>query len=946
MKAQIEQQLSIIKNSIEWGKHNLNEIKQKNTYESLIKCRRTLKKKYFALTNNPSVAIYGESQMGKSYLVRSLLSETNNQFTIVDGNNEEHDFILNINPIGGGTESTSLITRFSTKYEWIDPSHPIKTKLLSPTDLILVLCDTYYNDIASRELINRNLQDKINAIISKLPIEKNIVQELIGEDEIYDIKEYFEKNFSTKAENIINSEFFSIIADKICNIAPNEWINIFNILWNENIVISKLFSDLIYEYQKVNFSEFIYLSFDAVLRIYGTILDVKRLKEIYFNHETNDEYKQTTSVFFQVKGEGKVINDFSKPFLCALSAELIFKLPKHLENSKPFLKNTDLLDFPGARHRLGIDEKDITNNTIADMLLRGKVAYLFNKYSKAEIINILLLCHNNHQSAQSIMPEILKNWVESMVGETPEKRNSFIKISQLPPLFIVSTMFNRDLQFDLNNDKPNNLTFMNNRWERRFIRVLEQEIINVNTSNWFKNWTTDYVNFDNLYVLRDFYYSSEEDCKIYHGFNTDKSEQYEIVPESYPTFRNDLKDSFINYSFVKSHFKNPEETWNGSATINEDGSKLIIKNLSIVSNRIVTALQEKTKQEIRLIQNQIYGELKKHYFESDTTTRLNSFKIRVGNIQLSLDIEFGKDPYFFGKLMNELMLRESVVYKLFLDKIHDIYRPNVINLDKYNAIKFQVQTLNSNDDFDTNLERLMIHYEKVSKQQCINDFEALGIDLDELFYGNNDRVKNLAELLADSLENYWFNEYLPTNNEKLISILSPSALIEILDMLKVLYKKLKISQIIAQHIRDYLEGYINAEKAHEMIADISSEIFNKFINTAGFYYYTSDDLEKLEKANTDNGLGIILRHDELHFKNNTPEQAADLITKMSDLSNLLNQNPLPYNSIKSLPNYRNYKIWYDLLKVAFIYIADVPNYDINSNNKLGEILKKFDEINN
>ncbi|MBK8042536.1 MAG: hypothetical protein IPK21_07645 [Haliscomenobacter sp.] len=63
---------------------------------------------------------------------------------------------------------------------------------------------------------------------------------------------------------------------------------------------------------------------------------------------------------------------FPKPFLCAIVAELVFRLPSDLIASKPFIAKNDLLDFPGARHRLGKDESDIDNKIIVQMLLRGK----------------------------------------------------------------------------------------------------------------------------------------------------------------------------------------------------------------------------------------------------------------------------------------------------------------------------------------------------------------------------------------------------------------------------------------------------------------------------------------------------------------------------------------------------------------------------------------------
>jgi len=447
------------------------------------------------------------------------------------------------------------------------------------------------------------------------------------------------------------------------------------------------------------------------------------------------------------------------------------------------------------------------------------------------------------------------------------------------------------------------------------------------------------MNFQNIYLLRDFDKSSETSSQIFKGFNDYKSEIEEIIPISYPNFRKDLRQSFIDCDFVKCHFENPGNSWDRAASINEDGSQLIIEHLTIAACHINNARFEKNTLELNEISKGINDELKKYYHDSDSDAQLQKAKFTAGNIQINLDISFGKDPYFFGKMMKELMLHESVVYNLYLEKIRDIERHDVVNMDKYSAIRMHVPELNPNDSFDTNLERMRVHYEKPSKEDCKAHFAKEGIDLDELFYGNHKRVMNFSEVLAEALENFWFDQFMMEKRKILSIFFSDSGLQDILDMLHTLYKKLQISGIIAERIRRYVDGYRNIEDAFDMIADISTEILNKFINTVGLYYFSDSDFNDLKVANEKNKLGLVLDHSELLFEQNNAAEAAELVTKMGNLPQLLNQNPLPQDA-KRLPNYRNYIIWYDLLKVGFVSVCNIPNYDVQANNKLKLIIEQ------
>ena len=947
MEKNINTQLNIIEKAIKWVKEtdSMNGAKGESAYRNLVNYRRKLNKKKYALEENPAAAIYGASQMGKSYLVSNLLSEKGAPFTVIDGEGKSYVFLDEINPEGKKKEATSIVTRFSTNFKWINPAFPVKVKLLSPADIVLVLCDTYFNDVKTK--IDTSLKiDIINDKVKEICIKydgSTHQQTLLGEDSILDIFDYFHTNFSTKATNVIHSTFFEKIPSLISKTKVVEWVEIFSLLWNGNEKINNLFSDLLKHYAKLDFNSEIYVPIETVLRSKGTLLDVARLSEIYgVTSGTELNYKSDTAVLILQNEQEKLIDSLSKSFLCALTAELTFCLPKELEKSKEFLKNTDLLDFPGARNRLGIHEEEIIDEDIPKMLLRGKVAYLFNKYSYSEKINILLFCQNNEKvEVQNIVPDLLNNWIFEMIGKTPEERNNFVTSCKVTPLFIISTMFNIDMQFDYNNDRLDNLDARNNRWKGRFITVFNEIF---GSKKWFTEWTTNNSNFQNIYLLRDFRFSSDTESKLYKGYNENKTENEEVFHDSYPNFRKDLRQSFIEYDFVKRHFENPENSWDKAASINEDGTQLILDKLTFAANNINIARHEKTLNELKSFIESIISFLKEYYNSPDKAESLLKAIATAGSIQASLDITFGRDPYFFGSMMRELMLKNSDVYNLYLGKIRDIERKEGINMDKYSAIRINVPELNPNENFDMNLECLRKHYENRTIHECQDFFEnEQGVDLNELFYGNNVRIKNFSQVLAKELETFWFEDYMLMNQQNLSELVSKEGLQDIQDMFRRLYVKLNITEIIAERIRRYVDGYRNIEDVYEMIADISAEMINKFINTVGLEYYNESNYNDLKKA-SENIYGLFWEHNELQFEKNTKNEVAELITQMGHLPELLNQNPLPKHKLKFLPNYRNYIMWYDLLKAGFVTSSGVPNYDPIANEKLGAIITEFKTI--
>lgn len=943
MIQRIEQQLQVIEKANSWIQTALEGNKRREAHDVLVKCRRELKKKRLVLESNPATAIYGESQVGKSYLVSSLLSGKHSQFSLQGGDGMQYNFIESVNPPGGGSESTSLVSRFSVNYTPIDNKFPIKAVLLSPADLILVLCDSFYNDIILKEtpevhlLTAEELKVDVNAIRESykgLPSKQSI----LSEDDVLDISDYFDAYFQ-KADRIKDSGYFKVIPQLVQAIEPSHWKDVFSLLWNKDHAFTELFGQLISEYQKLDFAQELYLPIESVLYTHGTLLDVKRMHEIYSSPDhLEPNYTPSTTVL--LKNGSQVV--FSKSFLCALTAELVFGQPKELISEKPFLEYTDLLDFPGARSRMEIQLNAVEKESIPALLLRGKVAYLFNKYSDSERIRILMFCAKHEQTAQRFMPGLLNNWIGKVIGKDAEARGKYIDTSKVPPLFIIGTFFNVNMAYDPLHDGKDQSS-LNYRWKQRFDTTLAKEYIEVEnpTYSWFNNWTSAEPFFRNIFLLRDFE-KSETPSRLFSGYNQYKEEKEEIPTPQNPSFRKDLRRSFIEYDFVKKHFEDPAASWDAAATINKDGTALIIEKLTIAASNSKAARQSKIKSDLIQIFDALMAELHKHYHSADKDEELLRAKATAGNIQLKLDTAFAADGIRqYGRLMRDLMVDEGVVLHLFRDCIDDIEHQDVVNQDIYSTYRIQVP-VGPDDTIQSYFEKLCVHYEKITdeqKEQFRKDLEEKHVNLEDLISGGEDLIKNNAQQLAEALLNFWLENIFSPEKKMIQHLLvedgNPS-LQDIAEMFQKLFAKVDLANVIARHIRGYVDGHGKTDLPYEIVADISAELLNRCIQSVGFEYFDEAEVSDLQQANERNSLGLV-------FGTITDSEVSleKMFYRVENWTEILKSHP---EEMRLLPSYRNYIDWYNRLKIGFVSVCDIPNYDVSANERLGKIIKECSDI--
>ncbi len=461
----IHDDIRIINEGLAWLKANKPEQYEQSFFQ-MLDGRRRLRRQLEALTENPAIGAFGESQTGKSYQINTLLNRHDKAFVIKSPQHPEGiGFVDKINPIGDDREATGVVTRMTSFVK--DPGrynrdYPVIVKLLSVGRLATILSSGYYSNIRDYTTYSQDELRQISDLLTeRYGSRSETGGSVLTEDDILDIKSYLATYQKAATQELNRSNYFETLARIIRRVPSAEWSAVLKYLWHENEVITRLFERLVGALLRMDFAHEVYVPIEAV--VHGgenrkTIMSVACLNGL---DEVNWDIH--TDVFVPEGGDRTHLRreaDVPTCDLCAVSAEVIFKIePEYLDEtreyfydeakagqpgylsrasrakladhvSKELLRDTDLLDFPGARSPEQQDEAFCTEgardksgqSVIVKLFLRGKIAYLFNHYSESHMMKVLLFCHHHKQSEVKNLHILLDQWVRRNVGNHVEER--------------------------------------------------------------------------------------------------------------------------------------------------------------------------------------------------------------------------------------------------------------------------------------------------------------------------------------------------------------------------------------------------------------------------------------------------------------------------------------------------------------------------------------------
>lgn len=984
----------IINDMVRWAEVSLVKTKhfQQSLRANLIENRRNITKIRNASLLNPAVAIFGESQVGKSYMVDSLLSDKRGAFSVSNGRVGDeakiYGFLQDMDPNGKGGESTAVVCRFTTREieraVGVPDDFAFRVHLLSVKDIILVLVDSFYNDVhikvdednteTSPFMTEQHLKEYTDKLRAKYS-HGAVCQGCLSEDDMYDIRDYFigpkaldvylnddqkslaygeylNPGYATQASSYVKSRFFEELGSFVSKIPDTELAGVFSFLWLNDPVFTQTFEDLLNLLRRLKFSTEVYVQAEALLRKHGTILDVTRINETYDPSITTNHISDYTPTM-DVYASGQIVKGVHKGIFCALTLEIVFQLPKYLIEEKPFLAQLDLLDFPGARSRERYDYgAGLSQPMMGQLLRRGKVAYLFNDFSANYKISTLIFCHHKEQNNVKTIGPLIEGWVNNYVGRTPSERDTFITEMGASPLFIVSTKFNLDMKRE---GTENLSTDFGERWNSRFNKMLKEIF---NQSAWFSSWRAEDKPFDNSYLLRSYQYSATDG--IFTGYyRTEDGENYINVDEQgllvgeqsygdgYEKFLSKMGEAFVSFDYVREHFADPERSWAEVASVGRDGSQWIVENLSIAARGAALARTEKFRRLLQHLCELLGKHIKQHYHDDNSDEQLQKAMRTAGNIELQLDSLFdNKDKHFFSQFLSRMMISESQIYDTLLEVLNNQKILDETDTSAYFAIRNSAG-LDPNLEREENIERLKQYYVQDSTEAVERFFEARGIDIELLL--SPKLTKNIAAIFTDSIVEVWTEQHLALErfSDFVERGLGEYDLCEFLANTRTLFlKELHLPRLIIEKIGKYVKNNATLDAITEMLADICSEMINRFVRDLGYSYYNEDRwasiveakdrIAETYKINTDIGIYDV--------QIDTDDRAG--ITKIFDaldhMDEILNQTPSDPVKLAYIPHYTHYKRWTNLMKISFLATCNTPTYDIEANNLLRPIVERYE----
>ena len=516
------------------------------------------------LDNNKTIGVFGESQAGKSYLVSKLVTDGKSDL-ILKWDEDRFDFIKNINPPGGGAESSAFVTRFSSKEYEAPAGFPVHFKLFKETEILMILINSFFQDYDPKtidfDLNNIDFASHLKECESeKYQLGVNESQCTISSEDIVDLVDYVKDASASKLKNLnYDSAYWQYALLNIQKLNIEGRVFFFSILWDKVKVVSALYKKLITELSKLNYKNSIYAPITVFVNIGSKREFVQRDNNIIKVDALSGimDCKEIVEICTSSSGIDKASIEFSS--LAALICEFVLN---PLDKSK-YIQAFDILDMPGARSRELSSQRDLKDedqNFSVDKIIdvkqdsliakvlnekfrRGKVAYLFDRYSKRGEFEVLLYCIAANKPNQEVrtLPGIVRKYIEDNIGSTPQAR-----------ALVENTLVGVFTKFDdaIDTQIKNNIKNGNEPDTKAKIDAILDDF---KAENWISNFRGIGDEFNNFFFVRNPEYAKYttwldvDDNGVEHGVKESERDNFDRVVNDYlknnTTFVKRVKDA-------------------------------------------------------------------------------------------------------------------------------------------------------------------------------------------------------------------------------------------------------------------------------------------------------------------------------------------------------------------------------------------------------------------
>lgn len=577
------------------------------------------------------VGVFGPSQSGKSYLISALARDSRGDL-LADFCGRTSDFITEINP-EGGKESTGLVTRFTTTPpQGLTPDFPIRLRLLSEMDVVRVLANTYYADCEHKQMPDADAMRSALERLTQTARQSSPGASSVTADDVEDLREYLNRSFLSKPRVQMLQQGYWAQAVSLAPLLPLSYrAELFGIIWNNQPKFQQLFLELCQALEALGNPAEADCPLEALLPRQTSIIDVALLAGL----GTNSAEDRLTLL-----GKDGRKAALPRAVVTALTAEITIFMR---EQPDDFFSYTDLLDFPGYRSRLKIldlDKELEREGALQNLFLRGKVAYLFERYCEEHELTSMLLCIGPGNQEVQDLPRAVYDWICSTHGENPAHR-----AGKAPSLFFVLTKM--DMEFEKKAGSPS----VEQRWNTR----LQSSLLDFfgKQHDWPTNWDGAHP-FRNIFLLRNPNFR----CEAIFTFDAQGNESG-VRPDQI-AYVEEVRRAFVDSPLVRRHVDDPEAVWQAAMTLNDGGISLLRQRLRPLCNpelkrhQIGVGLDEQAERVLTALGV---------YYQSDDREELRRQKETLAR-NLAVLLARVAQSQTFGEMLHRLQVSDHDLYAL------------------------------------------------------------------------------------------------------------------------------------------------------------------------------------------------------------------------------------------------------------------------------------------
>ncbi|MTH46256.1 putative virulence factor [Intestinirhabdus alba] len=617
----------------EADKLNLNLLRTRNLATSLAQ----------VATTPMTVGFFGISQAGKSYLISALAAGSNGALEANYGS-QRVDFIKEVNPVGGGKEATGLVTRFTRQAPDAPAGFPVPLRLFSEIDLAKILANSWFNDFnheqMSYQLDEPRIEERLRPFLQQTARPK--ANNGVSSEDVVALWEYLNASFRKSVEKLEHA-YWPQVLRLAPTLTPNERAELFSLLWGEQPALTELYRSLANVLTRLDHARLVFAPLEALIdHSGGSIMNVDSINRLGSGQDRGVEVRYWKEA--QQCGSATL----TQAELAALTTELIFPLAEIPDGS--VMEQVDLLDFPGYRGRLKITALEEAGrdglNPISQLLLRGKVACLFERYTDNQEMNALVVCASSvKQSDVADVGPVLNRWVEKTQGRTATERET-----SRPGLFWAITM----CDMRINNSLKHSESQLKEGWEGMLHMTLLERFAHY---DWLQQWAPEQP-FRNCFLVR----KPGLDNPFLTLENVPGEEKLNEVAfaERYREVLEVMGRTFISGKNVLRHVAEPEAAWRAMLALNDGGISRLTDALRGVAH--LDFKLQRLREQLQQCRQKTGDELLGRWYEQDGDGQ----KAKKQAIAQALWQGLSSGARGMGELLNRLDLPTRELNNIYL----------------------------------------------------------------------------------------------------------------------------------------------------------------------------------------------------------------------------------------------------------------------------------------